>query len=382
MEKVPNQAGGSPEQTQPSTENLKQQMEGLKAKVEVARLQKEKDIEQKIPERESLIAEVKKNDELLQTAQETLEYFTSMQQLAPLDDEDTKKLEELQTLVLSLENQRVELEKKISTISNQPEVLAKLQDMAQKENVEISVKNLTEQAKAELEPKVDQIAQEIKDLALRKNLCWQDLERQRKVANDCWRQITTIVEQAKEKLRGKSDFDSILEKIFRDSSITSEELLQKLSEARSKLGMFKGKEKASVDFISSQTQLFEKYTKDNELFDALEGKSNEAKSETNNIAEQFKAIILESWNIQNKINELLGNHTNFSGLPSNLNSRLTGQMEKIADIRRWEGNRQVGKHEGWFNATRSVEGDILYQTWKEVDNAVSGLIYTNPTSQK
>ena len=29
MEKAPNQAGGSPEQTQPNTENLKQQMEEL-----------------------------------------------------------------------------------------------------------------------------------------------------------------------------------------------------------------------------------------------------------------------------------------------------------------------------------------------------------------
>lgn len=332
------------ENTQLSVGGLKQSAEELKAKVEAAKLQREKDVEQKISERESLIAETKQNDELLVTARETLEYFTSMQELGQLDKADAKKLEELQTLVSSLENQRVEIEKKVATISSRPEILGKLHDAAKKEDAERTVKSLVEQSHAEFDPQIDQLATTIKDLASRDNSLWRSMERQEQATSGAWKKIGEVFNRAGNMLSEKSNFGNTLEQILRGSG-SPEELLQKLSEARKSLGMFKGKEKAAIDFILAQTQAFDEYNRATEQLSSLKQQRESLKSEGSNLAEQFKATLGKSWELQEKISEL-GGASSGMGLPTDLWYRLEHHIEKFGDLQRWEGNRKVGKHEG------------------------------------
>lgn len=363
-----------------SVDNLKQTAEELKAKVEAAKLQREKDVEQKVSERESLIGEAKKNDELLGTARETLEYFTSMQELGQLDKADVKKLEELQILVSSLESQRVEIEKKIATISGRPEILEKLQDAAKKEDAERTIKSLVEQSRTELDPQIDQLATAIKNLASRNVSLYQSIERQQSAASSAWKKIEGVFGRASDMLSEKSNFDYTLQQIFRDSR-SLEELQQKLTEARKSLGIFKGKEKAAVDFILAQTREFDECRRTAEQLSSLRQQRESLKNESAGLAEQFRATLGKSWEVQDKISELGGTLSGM-GLPIDLWYRLQHHIEKFADLQRWEGNRKVGKHEGWLNATQTAEGSALYDTWKSVtENAGGyGLVIRNPNN--
>src|SRR3989338_930547 len=147
-----------PEQTL-SVGDIKKQTEDLMAKVEAAKAQREKDVEQKLTNIETLIGEEKRSEELLATAQETLEYFTSMQELGELKDHaDIKKLEKFKTLVASLEKQRLEIYKKVNFIESRPEVLKKLYNAAKQEDVERTVKKEIEQVCEQLNPQIDKLA--------------------------------------------------------------------------------------------------------------------------------------------------------------------------------------------------------------------------------
>jgi len=350
--------------------DLEKYTEELKAKVEAVRLQKEKDIEEKISKRESLITEAKKNEELLGTARETLEYFVSMQELGQLDSADAKKLKELHTLVSSLENRRVEIEKEIAVISSHPEISKKLDDIVKKEDAERAVKNLVEQSHAEFDPQIDQLATAIKNLASWDISLWQSIERQESLVSNAWKGIEDIFGRAEDMLNKKSNFGSTLRRILRESTSTKE-LSRRLVEARKSFGMFKGREKAAIDFIFDQTQAFDECNQTAEQLSSLRQKRESIKGERHSLSEQFKEILRKSWETQDKISELTGSSSGLR-LPTDLWYRLGYQIEKFADLQRWEGGKKVGKHEGWFNATQNPEGRSLYDTWKNVTETAGG----------
>lgn len=366
-----------------SVGDIKKQAEDLKVKVEAAKVQREKDVEQKLTDRETLIAEVRRNGELLQTAQETLEYFTSMQELGELKDPaDIKKLEEFETLVASLEKQRLEVDKKVDVIESRPEVLEKLYDAAKQEDVERTVKKEIEQEHEQLDPQIDQLAQSIKRLAERKDSLWRQKEKQEEEVSVAWRKISDSFERAKDMLGEKSRFGYTLDEILRRAP-TPQEIQQRLSEARKGLGVFKGKEKAAIDFIFSRTREFED-NRANLNASALEQQLEAAKAEEADLGEQFKTVILNSWEAQSKINELTG-RPHSSDLPSDLSFRLKHHMESFADLQRYEGGKQVGKHEGWHDANRNPKNRTLYDTWENVTERAGGLnliYYHNPKETK
>lgn len=64
-----------------SVEDIKKYTEELKKKVELAKAQVGWNVEKKVRDRETLIAEARTNDMLFQPAQEALEYFTAMRDL-------------------------------------------------------------------------------------------------------------------------------------------------------------------------------------------------------------------------------------------------------------------------------------------------------------
>lgn len=366
-----------------SVGDIKKHAEDLKAKVEAAKAQREKDVEQKLTDREVLIAEARRNGELLQTTKETLEYFTSTQELGELEDPvDVKKLEEIKTLVASLEKQRLEIDKKISGIEDRPEIVEKLYDAAKKEDVERTVNKESEKAHEQLDPQIDQLGKSIKGLAERKDSLWRQKEKQEKEVSAAWKKISDSFARAKDMLGEKSQFGYTLDEVLRQAR-TPQEIQQRLSEARKELGMFKGKEKAAVDFILSRTQEFEEYNRANSSASAMEQQLEAAKAEGAGLGEQFKTIILNSWEAQSKINELTGRaHSN--DLPSDLRFRLEHHMESFADLQRYEGGKQVGKYKQWYDANQDSKNRTLYDTWENVTERAGGLnlIYHNPKETK
>ena len=366
-----------------SVGDIKKYAEDLKAKVEAARLQKEKDVEQKLTDHEALIGEKKTNGELLQTAQETLEYFASMRELGELKDPaDVKKLEEIESLVASLEKQRLEIDKKIGVIVGRPEILEKLYDAAKKEDVERTVNKEVEKAHEQFNPQIDQLGQSIGSLAKRRDFLWRQKERQEKDVSAAWGEISSSFARAKGMLGAKSRFGYTLDEILRQAS-TPEEIQQRLSAAKKELGMFKGKEKAAIDFVLAQTRKFEEYNRARAGSSALEQQLEAGKIEETVLMGQYKAIILGSWEAQSKINELTG-RPSASDLPSELSFRLEGIMKKMADVKRWEGDKQVGKFDGWYKANQDPKNRALSGVYGDVVEKAGGLqlIYYNPKETK
>jgi len=369
-----------PEQTL-SVGDIKKQTEDLMAKVEAAKAQREKDVEQKLTDIETLIGEEKRSEELLATAQETLEYFTSMQELGELKDHaDIKKLEKFKTLVASLEKQRLEIYKKVNFIESRPEVLKKLYNAAKQEDVERTVKKEIEQVCEQLNPQIDQLAKSIKDLAEKKDSLWLQIGRQAKEVSAAWKKISDFFARANNML-GEKSLRYTLDEVLIQAR-TPQEIQQRLSEVRKELGTFKGKEKAAVDFILSRTQEFEEYNQANSNASALEQQLEATKAEEAGLSEQFKTIILNSWKAQSKINELTHAHSN--ELPYQLSFRLKHHIESFADIKRDEGGKQVGKYNWWYDDKQEYKNIIMRDIWKNATEGAGGsdLIYQNPKETK
>ncbi|MFA4834073.1 MAG: hypothetical protein WC619_04500 [Patescibacteria group bacterium] len=353
---ITNESGKSAGQIeQPSAADLKRDMKELEAKVEAARLLKEKNIKEKVSERESLIAEAESNEGLLKTAQETLEYFISIQDSGLLDEADAEKLKDLQALVLKLENQRTEIKKRFDEISSKPEILEKLQDAAGREDVERTVKNLTEQKLGELNPQIDALAEEIKNLAHRKDISAGVLKLQEQAVSGAWEKVKGVVKEAKAKLGNKSQFGDVLDEIL-EGSPTPEELYRGLASARKKLGLFQGKEKSAIDLIFSHEGLFNKYYSEKQKLKLFKQQDEQESREVDGIAERYEAVMLDSWDTQNRINELQ-NYPNGGDFPRTLNSRLHQKIKNFAEGR--EGNKMVG---GIWDKVEKRAGEFL--SWK------------------
>ncbi len=346
-------------------------------------MQKKQDIKRKISERELLIEEAKKNDELLVTAQETLEYFTSMQRLDQLDEADTEQFEELQTLVSSLEEQRLKIEEGITAISNHPKILERLHDTAQKEDVERAIESLIEQANAELEPQIDQLATAIKNLASQKVSLWQSIEQQQKTTSNAQNEVWDVFNRAVDILHESSDFGITLRKAFEEfeKGESLERLQQKLTEERESLGILKGKEKATIDFILAQDQVLDKYYQAAEQLSALNQQQETLKIAGSSRSDQLKKIMGKAWETQDKISELGGLSPK---LPTSLWYRLERNIKEFADVEHWSEEKgiRVGKHESWFKATQTREGRILYETWESVTKNAGGYKLTESSPNK
>jgi len=342
---------------QPSAAGLKRDMEELKAKVEADRLLKEKNIKEKVSERESLIAEAESNEELLKTAQETLEYFISIQESGLLDEADAEKLKDLQALVSKLENQRIEIKKRFDEISSQPEILGKLQDAAGREDVEKTVKNLTEQKKTELNPEIDALAEEIYKLAHRRDVSAGVLKLQESAVSGAWDKVKGVVKEAKAKLGNKSQFGDVLDEIL-EGSPTPEELYKGLASARKKLGLFQGKEKSAIDFILSHEGLFNKYYSEKQNLKLLKQQDEQESREVDGIAERYKAVILDSWDTQNKINELQG-YPGGGDLPRTFHYRLEQNVKNSTDSQRRRGDDKIADR--IWGEVQEKAGKYLFQ---------------------
>jgi len=136
-------------------------------------------------------------------------------------------------------------------IESGPEVLEKLYDVATQENVQRTVKKEFEEASKQLNPQIDQLAKSIKDLAEKKDSLWLQEEIQKEKVSAAWKKISISFARAKDMLGEKSQFGYTLDEVLRQAR-TPQGIQWRLSEVRKELGMFKGKEKAAVDFILSR----------------------------------------------------------------------------------------------------------------------------------
>lgn len=364
MEKLPNEkAEVAGAESLPTAQSLQEQMDGLRAQVEAAKREKEKDVEQKLAERESLIADLERNDALFNQANEMLEYFTSIQELGQLQGEGVQKLDELRNLTTSLGEKRAEMDEKVSVISSRPEIQEKLYDAAKQEGVERDVEKILAEAREELEPKIEKMTNDIRSYTEDVTRREENKKRMERAADVVWQQVKDVVGRAENMVGEKSELPRLLKEDV-DKATTLPELNQLLVERRKALGFFKGKEKAAIDFILAS---FSRFARD--MASASEGKAAaDASSERNKmelarIEKEYQDIVSAASEADAKISGLTGGKYRSKTLAGDLMWRVKHKMEDFVDMKgitkRWE-QRGGGAGGGWFEATRDVPGGEIY----------------------
>jgi hypothetical protein len=360
-------------ETSPITaEALRQQMEQLKAKVAAAGVRKSQDIHKRISDRESLIVEGRKNDELTAQAKETLAYFTSMRESGQLQDsEDIKKLEELTALVNSLEKKSSGIERTFNDISTMPEVLTTLHEAANKENaegdkkeVEKRVNNIMEQAHKEFDPQIDQLAKDVGILdqdARLSEKTKRDLEEWLRPAET---NIKNTIEEHRKLLSDKSDLRLGVDRDWIESK-TAAAFKQKLEGHRDSLGWFGRKDKDVINsLLEKTTSLFKNFDDAKERLANTERHIKNEETREKELEERFNAILAETWKVTEQLKKLTGRPEFENQLAWQLSSRMRGYMERLA----W-----------WHQSTdNKVVSNRLFNKFSKVRDAVN----INPNEQR
>jgi hypothetical protein len=360
-----------------TTEALQRDMEALRQRVEQAQAQKKADIDKKVGERESLIAEARRNDELLKQATEALDYFTSMKEAGVLQEQQDKdKLEELEALVGSLETNRNTIDANIASRSV-GDVLGNIQDAAKKEDAEHTLKALIEETHRELDPQIDELAEAVKELAAEAG---PDYERGRRLESERWnarREVEELLNRASNMASG-TGMSGLIDSDWQASK-TLEEFTTKLSERRKALGWFSGKEKAAIDFVLGSNRELKRYYDAKRIDDELNGRTKKRGVDEAALFDRYDQIVTKSWEVNDKIEELTGNRNSLNNIGWDLSFRLKRQLEVAAGVKLANGKDGESWHGAMNNGTdeKKARNRALYQFYGD-----RNAMFNDPRAEK
>jgi len=170
---MPGQQGGIEQKPETgekpiTVEDIRAQTGDLKKRLAEMDRQKQERIKKNISDREELITQEKGTFELLDEAKESLKYYEDVESKGNLDLEGQKELEKLRELIISLEQRVEEIVKKIKDISDNKEVLGRLQDEADAGNRERTQAKEIKERQEELIARIDKIIEELRNLFLQR----------------------------------------------------------------------------------------------------------------------------------------------------------------------------------------------------------------------
>jgi len=371
------------EKSRLSVEGIRGYTQELKSKIEATKVERAKHIEQKIQDREGLIKEAQTTSTLLEEAQEALDYYMTIRDLGEVKDpKDVARLEELEKLVSSLEIQSHDIDDRIESISNQPEILGKLHDKAKAEDLEIKSKNVFEQGKTELLPQIDQVFEKIKNLTGEREFLSKRFERNEQELKVAQRYLDSIIDNVKEMLRqqGKGDLLSELDALLENNHQASAKY-NRIVAMRQELGMFKGKEKAALDKLIAAKREFDALDEKQVEATSVQDVFKKLKQSLKEAAEQYREVILKGWDIDEQLKE--------SGIPYprlvyNLEHQLENQVDAYAlqKITRGGGyvDEEYSNKSSGQRARFHPNNKALASTFSDVYNEAGGqnLHYASP----
>lgn len=384
------------EQRPPTAEDLDRYKKELEQKIEDERVRREKDTDQKIIDRESLIAQLKENDNLLTETRKILEGYRNL-----TDSDSVAKIGELESLVGTLEKNGEQMVQQVETISNTPDVLNKLQLEGLREDYRIEYAPLLKEFN-ELHSVVFRLGNEIETLSQEKpsdNSHWESSIGEKK------RSAEESKNKAKEFLKDKlKDFDgnefvqSLLD-IFNQSK-SSEEIKQQMEGKKQSLGLFQRKEKKAIEnilrgghvemyFKNYEAAQKEALTSQTNLDDSKKNERERRENTLAALAEKYRSAISKGWEIENRMIELAKERgvspfgPSYKHFSKQLASTLDKKMEDQAGFTRFDNRKHEMEvvYRSWNEATRNRPGTkAMFDTWQEVVNRAGGskLAEVNP----
>ncbi len=381
------------EQKLPTAEDLDRLKKELEQRIEENQVRQAQDTDQKIIDRESLISQLKENDDLLAETRKVLEGYRQLD-----DPESLAKIEELEALVDSLEKKAEEMNQRVDSISNIPDVLLKLQSEALEKDYQIEVNELLKEF-YEAQSVVANLGGEIKKLSQEKpsdNSSWESsIAGEKRDAERSRNEAKKIFEDQLKEFNGNEFARSLLD-LF-DRSKSWEEIRQGIDEIKKSLGLFKGKEKKALGGLGKAELAFRQYeglqkrTSDSEktLGDSKKSEKQRREDKLAELSGKYRDAVLKGWEIENRCVELAKDRgvepfgESYEHFSKQLSSTLTEEVERSAGIMKGTDrpNYSTGAiYRNWNEANKKPEVKAVFDTWQEVVNKAGGskLAEVNP----
>ncbi len=251
------ESGPSPEEMgiapkEQTVEDLQRTIRELQAKVEAATAQQQVDVTKAVADRETLIGESKKNEDLLAEAQKGLAYFDSLPPAALAGV--AAEQQNFKDLVASLEVKRDEIDQRIAAISGQPEVNKKLVDMAEEEGKGRELSKEAAEFQEQFKTRIDALADNIIELASKHRATLTERNSKAHEAGAARGVIRELLTNALQQAKSGTELVSLL----RDADISNTsklltEFLPQLEQIRAKLGFLASKkDKGAADTVLAE----------------------------------------------------------------------------------------------------------------------------------
>lgn len=376
-----------------TAEDLARFEQELEQKAGEEQVRLEKDVDQKILDRESLISQLKERDSLLTKTRRLLEDYRRF-----TDPESLAKIKQLEASISQLEKERQEMEQQVESISDTPDVLSKLQAEALGEDYKKEYGPLMREGLRPAMEKMSRLAEEIKTFSEseRNPISYSIWERgvaeKRQRAESSGKKAVDFLEKCFGELAGSEFTHSISEAFWKSKSW--EEFVQQIEAKRKSLGLLQRREKKAIDAVLHGGEYYFKEYEEaqkeaSSSRDAIEKAKKDEKdrkeSRLSALAEEYKGAVLIGWEIENKMIELAKERgvspfgeSYGEGCPrfsAQIDSSLTREMEGLAGIT---------KGHSWDEALRRPETRAMFDTWREVVSRAGGskLAEVNPLEAK
>lgn len=255
----------------------------LRERVEARRIEMQKDVETRVTQREGLIVEIKATEESLREAQSVLDYLNTMREAGEIQgEEELSKIKDVENLVASLESKVGELGTKIDLISSAPEVMEKLEESAGMINKEHDAQKIAREFNEQLNQEEKALGEEIIAASEEEQRLYKEyIDASNRVSYDKARDFFYKADDVSRDPEIRSKLGELRESfvVGTHEKMTPEELVRQLSELRSTLGLFKGKEKAAIDLLLLNKDALEQFDQARREYEAKETAYRTAKNE-------------------------------------------------------------------------------------------------------
>lgn len=379
-----------------TAEDLDSLKKELEQKIEDERVSRAKDADQKILDRQSLISQLKENDDHLKETRKILEGYRKLNDL-----DSASKVEELESLVGSLEKKVEEMAQQVESISNVPDVLLKLQSEALETDYKIESDELLK-GFYEAQSVISKVGDEIKVLSQEKpsdNSSWESsIAGERRDAERSRGEAKKIFEDQLKEFNGNEFARSLLDVFSR--SKTWEEIKQGVDEIKKSLGLFKGKEKKAIEGLEKAELAFRQYEglqkraldSEKTLDDSKRSEKQRREDKLAELSGKYKDAILKGWEIENGCKELAQERgvepfgPSYKHFSEQLNSSFTEGVERSAGLMKGTDrpNYSTGAiYRDWNEARQRPEAKAIFDTYQEVIKRAGGskIVEVNPAEK-
>lgn len=359
---------------QPLTaEDLKKRREGLEQRVAAIKKQKEDNIAKQLTDREAMIAEDARLVPLLEEAEGTLEYFETQNEQGLLTDaKDIAELENLKALVVSLREQKDATLQKYDAIMSNPDVYEKVWEEAHGEKMTRELKDRREGASKEITQRVQEIGNIIEQLSSQREYAYGEVKKKERDLDTAVSALRKVIDEATKELDSGQYKTSEFLKDLRTPD-TYGGYITGAEQYRKSLGLFKGKEKAAVDYVLREKYKFDDADKKAGEVDKAKQYLGTLDSQVDKLAEQYKTLVLDAWAKENEIKKEFPAEGYVSNdLPHEVHYGLEASLMKRSGLGetkdgRWQRpystdrkNEKFERLNGLFRRIETTAGEYLW----------------------